>query len=204
MSLPPHRTATREEWLRERIALLAQEKALTRERDALAAKVRALPWVRVEKPYAFETPAGTATLAQTVSRAPLAQLEAFRTRMSWRFPWVSSGESGFGRDFGVSFSDAELAAGTSVYNFVDKAAGMRELPGLSVFAKDEAGQVFHTYSTFARGLEEFLTAYRFIDLVPKGRDEAGPGGMGWVRHHDRYGDARWMPPWEERSATTTR
>ena len=250
MSAIPHRTATREEWLRERIELLAQEKALTRQRDALAARIRALPWVRVEKPYAFETPAGTATLAElfggrsqllvyhfmfdpgwpqgcqgcsfladhydgiqvhlrqrdlafiTVSRAPLAQIEPFRRRMGWSFPWVSSGDSGFGRDFGVSFTEAELASGRATYNFVDTATGMRELPGLSVFAKDGSGAVHHTYSTFARGLEEFLTAYRFLDLVPKGREEDGPGGMGWGRHHDRYGDPGWTPPWEHASPTS--
>jgi predicted dithiol-disulfide oxidoreductase (DUF899 family) len=97
---------------------------------------------------------------------------------------------------------ALLAEGNVVYNFTGKPYPVRELPGLSVFFKDARGDVFHTYSTFARGLESFLTAYNYIDLTPKGRDEAEIGGMGWVRHHDRYGDANFVDPWAERPGIT--
>jgi len=102
----------------------------------------------------------------------------------------------------VSFTDDELAAGDSVYNFTDKASAIRELPGLSVFIKDARGNIHHTYSTFARGLEDFLTAYRYIDIAPKGRDEAQSGGMGWLRHHDRYDEANFVVPWAEKPGIT--
>ncbi len=138
----------------------------------------------------------------TVSKAPSEQIEAFRKRMGWTFPWVSAANCDFGRDYGVSYTDQELAAGSAVYNFAYKASGIRELPGLSVFVKDSSGTIFHTYSTFARGLEDFLTAYRYIDIVPKGRDEAQTGGMGWVRHHDRYADTNFVMPWLERPGIT--
>lgn len=247
---PAHRVATREEWLKERIALLAEEKELTRRRDALAAKVRALPWAKVEKPYAFDAAAGPKSLADlfgprsqlivyhfmfdptwsqgcmscsfiadhydglvvhlahrdislvTVSKASIGQIEAFRTRMGWTFPWVSCGGTDFGRDFGVSFSDEELADGRATYNYTGKPFPIRELPGLSVFAKDVRGEIHHTYSTFGRGLEDFLTAYRYIDITPKGRDEAQTGGMGWLRHHDRYDDANFVVPWAEKPGVT--
>ncbi len=245
-----HRVASRQEWLEQRIALLAEEKDLTHRRDALAGKVRELPWVKVDKPYTFDAPTGKVTLADlfgdksqlvvyhfmfdptwsqgckscsfiadhynglvvhlahrdisfvTVSKAPIEKIEQFRARMGWTFPWVSGAGTDFGHDLGVSFTDQQLADGSSVYNFTDKPYPIRELPGLSVFTKDGRGSIYHTYSVFARGLEDFLTAYRYIDITPKGRDEAATGGMGWVRHHDRYDGSAFVDPWAERPGIT--
>jgi predicted dithiol-disulfide oxidoreductase (DUF899 family) len=123
-----------------------------------------------------------------VSRAPLAQIEAFRRRMGWRFKWVSSYSNDFNHDFHVSFTKDELANGKVDYNY-DMVAGFDELPGLSAFYKDEKGDVFHTYSAYARGLDTLIGAYNYLDLAPKGRDEAALSWtMAWVRHHDRYED----------------
>lgn len=249
-ALTGHRVVSRKEWIRERLSLLAEEKELTRRRDAIAGKVRDLPWVKVDKPYTFDAPAGRTSLADlfgersqlivyhfmfdptwsqgckscsfvadhyngvvvhlahrdismvTVSKAPIEKIEAFRARMGWTFPWVSGAKTDFGRDFGVSFTDQELADERTVYNFTTRPYPIRELPGLSVFYKDPRGGIFHTYSTFARGLEDFLTAYRYIDVTPRGRDEAQTGGMGWLRHHDRYDGAAYVDPWAERPGIT--
>lgn len=246
----PPRIVSREAWLKERIALLAEEKALTRQRDALAAKVRALPWVKVEKSYTFDAPAGKKTLADlfgprsqliiyhfmfdptwsqgcmscsfiadhynplvihlahrdislvTISKAPTEKLEQFRKRMGWTFPWVSAANTDFSHDFGVSMTDEELMSGDAVYNYIHKPYPIRELPGLSVFTRDAKGDIYHTYSMFGRGLEDLLTAYRYIDVTPKGRDEATTGGMGWLRHHDRYDDANFVVPWMEKPGVT--
>ena len=124
-----------------------------------------------------------------VSRAPLARIEAYRKRMGWSFPWASSYGSDFNYDFHVSFTADERAKGKVYYNYATGEFPSEEGPGLSAFAKDEAGQVFHTYSTYARGLDMLVGAYNFLDLAPKGRDEATqPWTMAWVRHHDRYED----------------
>lgn len=230
------RIASREQWLTERTALLAREKALTRARDELAAARRDLPWVEVTKAYRFETPGGPRSLADlfegrsqlvvyhfmfgpdwmqgckscsfwadtfcrigphlaardvtlcAVSRAPLATLNAFRHRMNWSFTWVSSGESDFNGDFGVTFAQAEIDTGSASYNFGTAKPHGREMPGLSVFARDTTGRTFHTYSTYGRGLDPLNNAYQILDLVPKGRDEAGlDWPMQWVRHGDDYG-----------------
>jgi predicted dithiol-disulfide oxidoreductase (DUF899 family) len=123
-----------------------------------------------------------------VSRAPLAEFEPFRQRMGWGFRWVSSAGSDFNHDFHVSFTPEE-SAGKGTYNYHTVTQPHEELPGISVFYKDDAGRVFHTYSTYGRGVELMMGTYRFLDIVPKGRDE-GPGdGMAWVRHHDRYDQA---------------
>ena len=122
----------------------------------------------------------------TVSRAPLAKLEAFRQRMGWQFPWVSSHGSDFNHDFGVWFTAAEMAEG-NFYNYGTSGYPVEEAHGISVFYQCEAGKVFHTYSSYGRGCEEMLGVYSLLDRVPKGRDEdslAFP--MAWVRHHDRY------------------
>jgi len=136
----------------------------------------------------------TAHLAQrdvtfvAVSRAPLAEIERFRQRMGWRFKWVSSNASDFNFDFGVSFTAAERARNQVTYNYTTQPFMADELPGLSVFYRDDAAQVFHTYSTFGRGVEVMMGTYRLLDLAPRGRDEVGePRPMAWVRHHDRYG-----------------
>ena len=123
-----------------------------------------------------------------VSRAPLPEIEVFKKRMGWGFKWVSSSGSDFNFDYQVSSTKEQLAKGETYYNYEkgSKFAG-EERPGASVFHKNEAGEIFHTYSTYARGLDIFLTAYNFLDITPKGRNEEGlPHGMAWVRHHDRY------------------
>jgi predicted dithiol-disulfide oxidoreductase (DUF899 family) len=224
---------SKQEWLKARKELLAKEKEFTRARDALTAKRQALPWVKVEKPYAFDTPSGKKTLSElfhgksqliiyhfmfgpdwpegcpscsliadhfdgqvlhlaqrdvtflAVSRAPLTQIEAFRRRMGWRFQWASSTGSDFNFDYGVSCT-GEQRAGHN-YNFGTAGFPGEEAPGLSVFARNSSGEAFHTYSSYARGLEDFMGIYRFLDVVPKGRDEGGLAhGMAWVRHHDKY------------------
>lgn len=231
-----HAVVSREEWLAARTRLLAEEKELTRRRDALAAERRALPWVRVDKPYRFETPTGQATLGDlfagrrqlvvyhfmfgpdweegckscsvladhidasavhlaqrdvtlvVVSRAPLARLEEFKRRMGWRFPWVSSLGSDFNFDHQVSFAEEQAAGAGVCYNYRVGTFPAGEAPGLSVFWREPSGDVFHTYSCYARGLEPLMGIYNWLDLVPKGRDEADlPWPMAWVRHHDRYG-----------------
>lgn len=245
-----HRVVSRAEWLKERVAVLAEEKELMRQHDELTSKIRDLSWVKVDQPYVFDSPTGKVSLADlfgdksqlivyhfmfdptwsqgckscsfiadhyngivvhlahrdiafvTVSRAPIEMIEAFRKRMGWTFPWVSGAQNHFGSDFGVSFTDEELADDKTIYNFNRKPYPIRELPGLSVFVKDEHGSIFHTYSSFARGLENFLTAYQYIDLTPKGRDEEQTGGMGWLRHHDRYDELHFVDPWLEKPGVT--
>jgi predicted dithiol-disulfide oxidoreductase (DUF899 family) len=121
-----------------------------------------------------------------VSRAPFAKIAAFKKRMGWRFDWVSSHGSEFNRDFHVAFTPDELAEGAVDYNYVRAPFPSQEAPGLSVFSRDGAS-VFHTYSTYARGLDPLVVTYTILDLVPKGRDEDQLGfSMEWVRHHDRY------------------
>ncbi|MEM7021467.1 MAG: thioredoxin family protein [Pseudomonadota bacterium] len=232
-----HEIVSDEEWLRAREALLAKEKAFTRQRDELSAARRTLPWVKVEKPYRFEGPEGEKTLGdlfdgrsqlivyhfmlgpgweqgcpscsfladhidgtlvhlanrdvtfQVVSRAPLAEIETFKKRMGWQFPWVSSRRTDFNADFHVSFSTEEMAGGKVYYNYHMTTFPSDEGPGASVFYKDDGGAIFHTYSTYARGLDILLGTYNYLDLVPKGRDEGElPWTMAWIRHHDRYED----------------
>ena len=121
------------------------------------------------------------------SRAPLAEIETFRKRMGWRFPWVSSFGSEFNSDFQVSFRKEDAEAGQVLYNYETRNFPSEEAPGASVFCRDEAGDVFHTYSAYARGLDMLLGVYNFLDMVPKGRDEdALEFTMSWVRHHDKY------------------
>jgi predicted dithiol-disulfide oxidoreductase (DUF899 family) len=226
-----------DEWLKARTELLRREKKLTRAHDALNQARRALPWVKLEKDYIFDTTDGPRSLAGlfdgrsqlivqhfmfgpdwkegcvgcsfksdhidgtlahleahdvsflSVSRAPLAEIEAFRKRMGWRFRWVSSSANDFNFDFHVSFTQAEAAAGRVHYNYAEQPYNGSEGAGVSVFFKDEQGSVFHTYSAFGRGDETLVTAYMYLDMTPKGRNEHGPNGnlMDWVRHHDRYG-----------------
>jgi predicted dithiol-disulfide oxidoreductase (DUF899 family) len=121
-----------------------------------------------------------------VSRAPYATLAAYRKRMGWTFPWFSSFGSDFNVDFGVSFSPEQIAAGKVQYNY-EPAEFTDEMPGVSVFYRDEAGAIFHTYSTYARGLDPLNGAYQYLDLAPKGRDEAKlEWSMAWLHRHDQY------------------
>jgi predicted dithiol-disulfide oxidoreductase (DUF899 family) len=237
--MEPHKVVSHDEWLAARKTHLAEEKAFSRARDALARKRRDLPWEKVNKNYVFDTTAGKQSLADlfggksqliiyhfmlgpgweagcpscsyladhfdgaavhlaqrdvsfvVVSRAPLSEIEAFKRRMGWRFKWVSSFGSDFNPDYQVSFTAQEKAGGKVFYNyeFVESFPS-EERPGASVFYKNAAGEIFHTYSTYGRGLDMLIGTYHFLDLAPKGRDEdALAWSMAWVRHHDRYDGA---------------
>jgi predicted dithiol-disulfide oxidoreductase (DUF899 family) len=237
--MQPSAVVSQEEWIAARRALLEKEKAHMRGGDALAAERRALPWVKVDKTYVFETPSGAKALAElfgdasqlivhhlmygadwsaacpgctfqaehidgpaphlqrhdvrivAVSSAPLDKLLAYKARMGWRFEWVSASGPDFNRDFRVTFTDDEIAAGRIDYNFgtitTDPRYIDRELPGVSVFYRNEAGEVFHTYSTYARGLDALLGAHHYLDLTPEGRNNAAYPN--WPRRRDEYDTA---------------
>jgi len=126
-----------------------------------------------------------------ISGAPLSEIDAFKKRMGWKFKWVSSGGTDFNYDYKVTFTKEQASGGKPLYNFGTIAAYGEEVPGASVFFKKD-GDVFHTYSTYARGLDMFLPTYHWLDITAKGRDEAEmkPHAMAWVRHHDRYSDGK--------------
>jgi predicted dithiol-disulfide oxidoreductase (DUF899 family) len=248
-----HQTGTREAWLAARLELLQAEKELTRRSDEVAQQRQALPWVRVDKDYRFETARGPASLADlfqgrsqllvyhfmfgpdykagcpscsaiadgfsgsvvhlanhdvtltAVSRAPIAKLEAYKQRMGWTFPWASSHDGDFNFDFNVSVTEAQQRAGGFEYNYrpsrqatdpaklpepvknlaamvgTDAANYARERPGMSAFVL-EGGVVYHTYSTYARGVDGIWGMYPWLDRAPLGRNEQGP----WWRRHDEY------------------
>jgi predicted dithiol-disulfide oxidoreductase (DUF899 family) len=119
------------------------------------------------------------------SRAPYPKIAAYMKRMGWSFNWVSSGDSDFNFDYGVSFRPDQLKEGGAFYNYTRQNPGVTEREGLSVFAKDDGGAVFHTYSAYARGIDMVNVAYHYLDLVPKGRDE-DEQKLFWVRRHDEY------------------
>jgi len=121
-----------------------------------------------------------------ISHAPLAEFAPFKQRMGWTFNWVSSDGSDFNYDYHVSFTAEEMAKGKVYYNYELMEFPMEEAPGLSVFAKDANGDIYHTYSTYGRGLDPLIGTYTVLDLVPKGRDENPDAPMSWVRYHDRY------------------
>ena len=231
-----NRIVSRDEWLAARLQHLANEKELTRLRDQLSAERRTLPWVKIEKPYLFDTPAGEQTLVQlfdgrsqlivkhfmlapgqidpcvgcsfecdhidgallhlehhdvsfvAVARAPLAEIEAVKRRMGWRFRFVSSYGSDFNYEFHVSFTPEQVARGEAYYNYRVGPVPLEDMSGRSVFYKDANGDVFHTYSAFARGGDIMLGTYNLLDITPMGRNETGPRHnlTDWVRHHDRY------------------
>jgi predicted dithiol-disulfide oxidoreductase (DUF899 family) len=228
-----HAIVSREEWLDARKALLAKERALTHELDALRAERRQLPWVRIEKPYVFEAPEGQITLGDlfrgrsqlaiyhfmltpgsdnvcrgcsfvadhvdaarqhfehadlsfaAVSRVPLRRIEEVKDRMGWTFSWVSSQDSDFNFDFGVSFKEEDLAAGRAIYNYGTVIRNTQDMFGASIFVKDDGGAIYHSYSTYHRGAELLMGAFNWLDLVPTGRNESA-GTMSWVRRHDEY------------------
>jgi predicted dithiol-disulfide oxidoreductase (DUF899 family) len=250
-----HRTATREQWLAERLDLLEAEKEHTRRGDELARRRRELPWVPVEKEYRFETASGRVSLRDlfggrsqllvyhfmfgpdfsggcpscsaiadgfngsvvhlenhdvafaAVSRAPVEQLEAYKRRLGWTFTWASSRDSDFNYDFNTSRTAEQQQSGSVAYNYrdvdttwlehvdptstvaqhaamagTDAATFTREAPGMSAFALAD-GIVFHTYSTYARGLDGLWGMYQWLDRAPKGRDESGGA---WWRRRDEY------------------
>ena len=251
-----HLSATREEWLRARRELLEAEKALTRRSDEVARQRQALPWVRIDKEYRFDTDNGSVTLSDlfngrsqlivyhfmfgpdykagcpscsaiadgfngfyihlenhdvafsAVSRAPLAKLQAYKRRMGWTFPWASSSGTDFNFDFNASFTEAQQRAGALDYNYrrddpvmkgaiasppasglsewaafsgTDAATYLREREGMSAFALED-GIVYHTYSTYSRGVDALWGMYQWLDRAPRGRNETGP----WFRRHDEY------------------
>jgi predicted dithiol-disulfide oxidoreductase (DUF899 family) len=126
------------------------------------------------------------TTLAVVSRAPLSEIQAYKKRMGWHFKWVSSYGSDFNFDYHISFTEEEEKKNKAYYNYETTEFMSDELPGLSVFYKDEDGNVFHTYSTYARGLDQLVGTYNFLDLTPKGRDEDPDSTMSWVRRHDQY------------------
>lgn len=127
------------------------------------------------------------TTMVAISRAPLAKLEAFKKRMGWTFDWVSSGANDFNYDYAVTFSPDQLKSGATLYNYGTTPFGSEEAPGVSVFYRDQDGAIFHTYSTYSRGLDMMNAAYHYLDLTPLGRHEEGlPYPMDWVRLRDQY------------------
>lgn len=123
-----------------------------------------------------------------ISRAPYEKLRSYEDRMGWHFKWLSSENTDFNRDFHVTFTAAERESGQAYYNYQSSGFPVDEAPGLSVFYKDQDGRIYHTYSTYGRGLDPLMSTYQFLDLVPKGRDEDGLDfPMAWVRRHDEYG-----------------
>jgi predicted dithiol-disulfide oxidoreductase (DUF899 family) len=236
--MQPHKIVSRQEWIESRKVLMAHEKEFTRARDRLSEERRALPWVKVDKTYTFDSPEGRKTLADlfrgksqlviqhfmfapewnegckscsfwadgferliphlaardttlvAVSRAPLEKLDAFKTRMGWTFDWVSSQGSDFNYDYAVSFTPDDIKSGAKIYNFGTSGFGVEEAPGISVFCRNAVGEIFHTYSCFARGLDMMNAAYQYLDLTPLGRHEEGlPYPMDWVRLRDQYEQA---------------
>ncbi|HWI28617.1 MAG TPA: DUF899 domain-containing protein [Stellaceae bacterium] len=249
-----HATGTPKEWLAARLELLEAEKELTRRSDEVARQRQALPWVRIDKEYRFDTDQGAASLADlfrgrsqllvyhfmfgpdytagcpscsmiadgfngfmghlanhdvmlwAVSRAPLAKLQAYQRRMGWTFPWASSQGGDFNFDFNVAFTEEQQRAGRVEYNYrrgghamdatpvsspvaqfaatcgTDAPTYSRDRPGMSSFVLED-GVVYHSYSTYARGLDAMWGAYQWLDRAPKGRNEAGI----WWRRHDEYG-----------------
>lgn len=123
-----------------------------------------------------------------VARAPLSEFLPYKQRMGWKFDWVSSYASDFNFDMQVSFTDKQIAAGETIYNFQRRPLKSRDLPGASVFYRQENGDIFLTFMSRARGGDELIGTYRYLDMTPKGRDENGHGLMGWVRLHDEYGE----------------
>ena len=249
----PHQVVSRDQWLSARLELLAKEKELTRLSDETARRREALPWVKVDKPYRFDTDEGPASLEDlfqgrsqllvyhfmfgpdyaagcpscsmiadgfngfavhlanhdvmlwAVSRAPLAKLQAYKRRMGWTFPWASSNGCDFNFDFLVSITEQQQREGGVEYNYrrgdhpltaaqvpepvarfaascgTDGRTYMRDRPGMSAFAMED-GQVYHAYSTYARGLDGLWGAYQWLDRAPKGRSEKGI----WWKRHDEY------------------
>ena len=235
--MKPEKVATREDWLIARKALLVREKEHTRQKDEITRARQALPWVKVEKDYVFDTSNGPRRLADlfegcsqlityhfmfgpnwenpckscsfwadsyhglgphlaaqditliAVSSAPLERLLPFKERMGWDFEWVSSHRNSFNVDYDVGFGAERPKELPNAYNFGTlRHPPLDEMHGTSVFAKDDDGNVYHTYSTYGRGLDATNAAYAYIDLTPKARDGEPTSGnsMGWLKYHDCY------------------
>ncbi len=126
------------------------------------------------------------TAFAVISRAPLKEIEPFKKRMGWKFKWVSSNKTDFNFDFNVSFTPQQRKQGTAIYNYAPLDMDIDEREGVSAFYKDKDGQIYHTYSSYARGIDLMNTTYNFLDLTAKGRDEIPGAAQDWVRYHDQY------------------
>jgi predicted dithiol-disulfide oxidoreductase (DUF899 family) len=229
-----HKVVTQKEWLAARKRLLVKEKKFSKARDQLNKERRALPWVKIDQEYIFDSPEGQVTLAElfddksqlviyhfmfapgwgegcehcsfwadhydgvnyhlgardttlvVVSRAPLKEILPFKKRMGWRFRWVSSNQTDFNFDFHVSFTPEQIKSGKLFYNYGPHIMDIDEREGVSAFYKDSRGDVYHTYSSYARGIDLLNTTYNCLDLTAKGRDENPDHSQDWVRYHDNY------------------
>jgi predicted dithiol-disulfide oxidoreductase (DUF899 family) len=229
-----HKVVSQKEWLAARKQLLAKEKKFSKARDQMNRERRALPWMKVEKEYVFDSPEGKVTLADlfdgksqlityhfmfgpgwgdgcphcsfwadhydgvgyhigardtnlvVVSRAPSKEIQPFKKRMGWKFRWVSSNQNDFNFDLQVSFTPEQIRSGKMVYNYAPLKMDIDEREGVSAFYKDNKGDVYHTYSSYARGIDLLNTTYNFLDLTAKDRDENPEQSQDWVRYHDKY------------------
>jgi len=228
------KVVSQKQWVAARKKLLLKEKKFSKLRDELNLQRRKLPWVKVEKEYVFDGPAGRVTLADlfggksqliiyhfmfgpdweegcahcsfwadhfdsatihigqrdtafaVISRAPWKEIEPFKKRMGWKFNWVSSFETDFNFDFNVSFTPEQIKAGVLPYNYSKFKMKIDELQGVSAFYRDRNGDIYRTYSSYARGIDLMNTTYNFLDLTAKGRDENPDATQDWVRYHDEY------------------
>ena len=224
-------------WLAARKKLLVKEKKFLKLRDELNRQRRRLPWVKIEKDYTFDGPAGKVSLAElfggkgqlvvyhfmfgpgwkegcphcsfwadhfdsvnphlgqrdttfaVISRAPLAEIKPFKQRMGWQFPWLSSFNTDFNFDLNVSFTPGQIKRGVLPYNYGQFKMKIDELQGVSAFYRDQNGDIYHTYSSYARGIDLMNTTYNFLDLTAKGRNENPDATQDWVRYHDEYKNA---------------
>ena len=228
------KVVSQKQWLVARKKFLTEEKKFSKLRDKINLQRRKLPWVKIEKEYIFDWPAGKVTLGDlfagksqliiyhlmfgpgwgeacehcsfwadhfdsvnfhigqrdttfaVVSRAPLAEIEPFKKRMGWKFNWVSSFNTDFNFDFNVSFTPEQRRSGKAVYNYAPSEMDADEREGVSAFYRDANGDIYHTYSSYERGIDLMNTTYNFLDLTAKGRDENSEHSQDWVRYHDQY------------------
>ncbi|HKQ38835.1 MAG TPA: thioredoxin family protein [Verrucomicrobiae bacterium] len=231
------KVVSQKEWIPARKKLLLKEKKFSKLRDKLNLERRKLPWVKIEKEYVFEGPAGKITLADlfdgksqlivyhfmfgpgwgggcehcsfwadhfdsvnihigqcdtafaVVSRASPKEIEPFKRRMGWQFKWVSSFGTDFNFDFNVSFTSEQIQRGVLPYNYGKFKMKIDEMQGVSAFYRDNNGDIYHTYSSYARGIDLMNTTYNFLDLTAKGRDEEPGNAQDWVRYKDQYKSA---------------
>ena len=228
------KVVSQKQWLAARRKLLVEEKKFSKQRDLLNLQRRKLPWVKLEKPYVFDGPAGKVALGDlfdgkrqliiyhfmfgpgweegcphcsfwadhfdsvnlhigqrdtafaVVSRAPWKEIAPFKKRMGWKFKWVSSFNAEFNFDFNVSFTLEQRESNKAFYNYAPLDMDIDEREGVSAFYRDSNGDIYHTYSSYARGIDLMNTTYNFLDLTAKGRDENPDATQDWVRYHDKY------------------
>ena len=185
-----NKIVSRDDWLEARKALLASEKEFTRLRDELTKQRRQLPWVEISKDYEGIDIhlAHRDTTLLAISNTSVQKIEEYRKRMGWTVKWVSSLGSDFNRDFHVTFTQDEMDNGEMYYNYHMTKFPSSEGPGISVLYRDDSGDIYHTYSCYARGLDMLNGAYHMLDLTPIGRNETNKGNMYWLRRRDQYDD----------------